>query len=80
MSRIKYLHIHNGGDSVSRTAEVGGTIYVGLQLQGWQVESKIIESNVAGLVIRLPARGEKVNVLHPALDPCLQRGAGLLGE
>lgn len=72
MCHIKYLHIHNGGDSVSRTAEVGGTIYVGLQLQGWQAESKNIESNVAGLVIRLPVRGKKMNVLHPALDPCLQ--------
>ena len=45
MSHIKYLHIHNGGDSASRTAEVGGTVYIGLQLQGWQVESKIIESD-----------------------------------
>ena len=58
--------------SASRTAEVGGTIYIGLELQGWQVERKIIESNVAGLVICLPVRGGKMNFLHPALDPCLQ--------
>lgn len=43
---------------MSRTAEVGGTVYIGLQLQGWQVESKIIESNIAWLVISVPVRRE----------------------
>jgi len=72
MSRIKYLHIDNGGDSASGTAEVGGTVYIGLRLQGWQVESRIVESDAAGLGSCLPTRGGKMDGSHPALDPCLR--------
>lgn len=54
---------------MSRTAEVGGTVYIGLQLQGWQVESKIIESIVAWLVISVLVRRE---------DELLAPGPGFL--
>lgn len=53
---------------------MGGTVYIGLLFQGWQVESEIIESNVAWLVISVPVvrREDELSAPSPGSLPAVR--------